>query len=105
MEEIPELTDGEFSEYIKKGLVVIDFFAEWCMPCMMMAPILEDLKEEFNGKIKMGKINVEDFPKLANKFSISSIPAFIFFKDGEKVNQITGSRTQEELSNIIRDFI
>jgi thioredoxin 1 len=105
MTEIPELTNGEFENFTKEGIVLIDFFAEWCMPCMMMLPILEDVNEELKGKIKIGKINVEDNGDIAHKYEVSSIPNFIIFKDGQKVDQFMGSMTQDELTEKIKEHL
>jgi len=102
---VPELTNGEFEEFIKEGVVLIDFFADWCMPCVMMAPILEDLCEEFSGKMKCGKVNVDDNHELASKFNVSSIPNFVLFKDGKVVEQVMGGMSQEELGNVIKSHI
>lgn len=104
-DSIPELTNGEFNSFVKEGLVFIDFFAEWCMPCMVMVPIIEDLKEELKGKVKIGKLNVDDSEEIANKYNISSIPTYILFKDGKQIEQINGTMTQEELSNVIRKYL
>ena len=104
-ELVPELTNGEFSSYIKEGLTLIDFFAEWCMPCVMMGPIIEDISEEFQERIKVGKINVDDQTDVANKFEVSSIPTFILFKGGEIVERITGAVAQDELSELIKKYI
>ncbi len=94
---VPELTNGEFEEFIKKGVVLIDFFAEWCMPCLMMAPIIEDLSERMDGKARFGKVNVGDDENLARKFNVSSIPNFVIFKDGKPVEQFVGAMSGEEL--------
>lgn len=104
-DKIPELTNGEFEKFIKEGVVLIDFFAEWCMPCVMMAPVLEDLCDEFKGKIKIGKVSVDDNQALASKFSVTSIPNFVLLKNGKVVEQVIGSMTQEELSKVIKDNI
>ena len=102
---IPELTNGEFENFSREGLVLIDFFAEWCMPCVMMSPILEDLNEEFDGKIKIGKINVDDNSEISEKFGISSIPTFILLKDGKEIKRINNTLTQDELGEIIRKHL
>ena len=104
-DKVPELTKGEFNNFIKEGVTLIDFFAEGCMPCVMMAPVLDDLYDEFKGKIKCAKINIDENRELAVKFNVSSIPNFVLFKDGKVVEQIIGSMTQEELSNVLRDHI
>ena len=104
-ETIPELTNGEFDSFIKEGLVFIDFFAEWCMPCMVMVPIIEDLKEEMEGKVKIGKLDVDSSEEIANKYNISSIPTFILFKDGKSIEQVTGTMTQEDLSTMIKKYL
>jgi thioredoxin 1 len=98
---VPELTNGEFEEFTKKGLVFIDFFAEWCMPCLMMAPVIEELGEKFEKKVKFGKVNVGDNEKLASKFEISSIPCFVLFKEGKPIERFIGAMSSEELENRI----
>jgi len=102
---VPELTRKEFNSFIKEGTVLIDFFDEECMPCVMMSPIIEDLNEEFNGKIKIGKLNVEDYSETANKFKISSTPDFIIFKNGEPVEKLSGQITQESFEEIIKKHL
>ncbi len=105
MEEVPELSEGEFDEFIKKGLVFIDFFAEWCMPCMMMSPIIEDASKKFKGKIKFGKVNVGEEPKLASKYDVTSIPNFILFKDGKIQERFIGSMSEEEFEEKLNSFL
>ncbi len=105
VDTVPELTNGEFNVYIKEGINFIDFFAEWCMPCVMMGPIIEDLAEEFEGKVKFGKINVDDEKEIAKKFEVSSIPTFIIFKEGQEVKRIIGVVNQDELNELIKKYI
>lgn len=104
-DQTPELTNGEFAEFIKNGMAFVDFFAEWCMPCVMMAPIMDELSEKFKGKIKFGKMNVDDNKEIAQKFNIMSIPNMILFKDGKKVSQFIGAVSQDELENKLRTFV
>jgi thioredoxin 1 len=104
-DQTPELTNGEFAEFIKNGTAFVDFFAEWCMPCVMMAPIIDELSEKFKGKIKFGKVNVDDNKEIAQKFNIMSIPNMILFKDGKKVSQFIGAVSQDELENKLRSFV
>ena len=103
--QIPELSNNEFGKFIKKGLVLIDFFAEWCMPCMMMAPVIEELNEKMKGKVKVGKVNVEDNSKIAQKFGVSSIPNFVLFKDGKPIDQFVGSVSEDELESKLKKFL
>lgn len=102
---VPELTNGEFNDFVKDGTVLIDFFADWCMPCVMMGPIIEDMAEKFNGKIKFGKVNIEDNQNLAQKFEVSSIPNFVVFKDGKAVNHLIGSMDEESFEGKLKEFI
>ena len=84
-------------------MVLIDFFAEWCMPCMMMSPILDDLSERFKGKIKFGKVNVgEGGQEIAQKYNVSSIPNFTLFKDGKVVEQFIGSMTEDDFEEKLK---
>jgi len=101
-DKVPELTNGEFEEFIKEGVVVVDFFADWCMPCLMMAPILEEVSENIKGQAKIAKVNVEDNATIAQKFNISSIPNFVVFKDGKQVDQMVGSISAEDLEDKIK---
>jgi len=98
--------DGEFESFIKSGFSIIDFFAEWCMPCVMMAPVFEEISEKIgkNGKIKFGKVNIDDNSDIARKFNIMSIPCFILFKDGKEVDRIVGSVSAEQLEEKIKSL-
>ena len=97
--------NGAFNDFISKGLSLVDFYADWCMPCLMMAPILSDLAEKFKGKIKFGKINIEDAQALSQKFQVSSIPNMILFKDGEIKERFIGSRSLEDFEQELKEFI
>ncbi len=104
-DEVPELTNGEFESFIKNGVVLIDFFAEWCMPCLMMAPVVEELSDKFRGKIKFGKVHIEENPKICQKFHVTSIPTFILFKEGNPIEQFVGSMADEEFREKLEEFI
>lgn len=77
--------------------VLVDFFAEWCGPCKMMGPIVNTLAEKYDGKIKVGKINVDEQPALAQRYRVMSIPTFIIFKNGEAVATFVGGMSQKDL--------
>ena len=100
-----ELSNGKFEEFVKEGVVLIDFYADWCMPCVMMGPIVDDVSEKFNGKIKVGKVNVEDNQEIAQKFNVSSIPNFLLFRDGKVVEQFVGGMSEEELENKLNGYL
>jgi thioredoxin 1 len=106
-EKVVELTQGEFSKTIndkKFPLVIVDFFAEWCFPCTMMAPVFERFAEK-NTNVKFAKINVDDAPDLANEYEVSSIPCIIFFKDGEEVDRVIGGVSEDILEEKISDYL
>ncbi len=105
MQNVTEVTGNEFKDFTKKGLVVIDFFADWCMPCLIMAPIMEELGKKFKGKIKFGKIDVDENNNLSEKFHIRSIPNFILFKDGKPIEQFIGSMPAEDFEEKLRKHI
>ena len=77
--------------------VLVDFYADWCGPCKMMGPVVEELASEMGDSVKIGKVNVDDEEELAQKYGIMSIPCFIVFKNGEAVNQKVGACTKEAL--------
>jgi len=84
MENVVELSEKKFDDFVKEGLVFIDFFAEWFMPCVIMEPLVEEISEKFSGKIKFAKVNVSDNETLTRKFNVNSIPNFVLLKDGKK---------------------
>ena len=92
-------TDDSFeSEVLQSDLpVLVDFWAEWCGPCRMVGPILEQLAGEYAGKIKMGKLNVDDNRQVATRYGIRSIPTFIIFKGGENVKQLVGALPADKI--------
>jgi len=105
MEHITELTNGMFDEFIKEGVVLIDFFADWCMPCLMMAPILDEVGEKMQGKVKIGKVDVGENQDIASKFGVSSIPNFVLLKNGKVVEQFVGSIPTEELEKKLNEYL
>jgi len=100
---VPELIGKEFDDFVKEGIVLVDFFADWCMPCVMMGPIVDDLAEEFEGKIKVCKVDIDDSSEIAQKFSVSSIPTFILLKDGAVKEQIMGAMSKYDLGNVLKE--
>ncbi|MBR6558777.1 MAG: thioredoxin [Clostridia bacterium] len=99
------LTEENFeTEVIKSDIpVLIDFFATWCGPCMMIAPHLEELADEFDDRVKICKVDVDTAPSLAEKFNVSVIPTLVFLKNGEIVSTTVGYKTKDELKKIISE--
>ncbi len=98
------LTASNFeSEVINSELpVLVDFWASWCGPCRMLAPVIEEIAEEYEGKIKVGKINVDDEPELANTYGIMSIPAVKLFKGGKVAAETVGYQPKESIEALIK---
>ena len=105
MTNVTELTGKEFQEFAKRGLVLVDFSAEWCMPCLIMAPILEDMAKKFKGKIRFAKIDIDDNRGISEKFKIFSIPNFILFKDGIVLDSFVGSMPEEDFEERLREYL
>jgi len=93
------LTEGNFSEEVLKSStpVVVDFWAEWCGPCKMIAPVLDELAGEYDGKVKIGKVNIDEYQQLAINYGINSIPTLLFFKNGQVADQVVGMRSKRDL--------
>ena len=101
-DKVAELSTEKFNEIIKEGIVLIDFFADWCMPCIMMAPIIDELSEKFNGKIKFGKVNIDENSELAQKYNVVSIPNFVLLKDGKVIEQFMGAMSAENFEEKLK---
>ena len=100
------LTGSQFSENVlnSKGLVLVDFWAEWCGPCRQLGPILEASDEEMKGAVTIYKMNVDDSPETASQFGIRSIPTMFLFKDGKQVDTKVGLNTQSTISSWIASY-
>jgi thioredoxin 1 len=92
------VTEKNFDEEVLKSAVpvLVDFWAEWCGPCKMIGPIIDELATEFSGRVKVGKVNVDDQQQLAAQFKISSIPTLLIFKGGQVVDQMMGARSKRD---------
>ena len=102
---VEEVSEKEFYEKINDKIALVDFFAEWCMPCVMMAPVIEDMSEKFKGKISFAKVNVDENQGLAEKYRIMSIPTLVIFKDGKEIDRIIGAIQQEQLVEKLKKLI
>jgi thioredoxin 1 len=93
------LTVENFSQEVLKSTtpVVVDFWAEWCGPCKMIAPVLDELATEYDGKVKIGKVNIDEHQQLAINYGINSIPTLLFFKNGQVADQVVGMRSKRDL--------
>jgi len=88
-----------------QGVVMVDFWAVWCGPCRMIAPTVEELAKEYAGKIKVAKLNTDENPDIASKYKIMGIPTVMFFKNGERVDQIVGAVPKTQLKSKIDSFL
>ena len=88
-----------------KGLALVDFFADWCGPCKMMAPSIEELAEEYEGKVLIGKINIDEYLNPAMQYKVMSIPTLILFKDGEEVDKSIGLISKSEIGDMIKKHL
>lgn len=96
-----EITDRNFDETIKSGVTLVDFWAAWCGPCQMQAPIIDRLAKAYEGRVKICKMNVDENGTTAARFGVMSIPTLIIFKDGQKVQQFVGVQSEDHLKTAI----
>jgi len=99
-----EITNENF-DVTKEGVVLVDFWAPWCGPCRMIAPVIEQLAEEYDGKAKICKLNTDECQDLAAQFGIRSIPTMLFFKDGELKDQLIGAQSKQVISDKLNSLL
>jgi thioredoxin 1 len=102
-----ELTDANFHEKVlsHKGVVMIDFWAEWCGPCRMVGPIVEEISKEYEGKAIVAKLDVDDNPEVSMRYGIRSIPTILFVKDGEIIDKHIGATTKAVLAKKLEEAL
>jgi thioredoxin 1 len=106
-EKIVTLSDATFDEHVKSSdvPVLVDFWAEWCGPCKMISPVLEEIAEEQAGKIQIGKLNIDDNLEITRRFDVMSIPTLILFKDGKPEVRLIGAKPKRQLLEEIQAYL
>jgi thioredoxin 1 len=104
-ELIGKISDETFSSTISKGVVLVDFYADWCGPCKMLTPILDSLAENFKDKVSFVKLDVDSSPKTTNSFQITSVPTLILFKDGKEIERFIGLKDFETFRKNIQQTL
>src|SRR5690554_3861365 len=101
------ITDNNFNNEVleHKGVAFVDFWAPWCGPCRMVGPIIDELANEYDGKVKFGKLNVDDNQKSAMNYGVMSIPTMVIFKDGKEVDRLIGAMPKQEISSRLDKWI
>jgi len=98
---VQHLKTAEFDEAVSKGLVLVDFWATWCGPCRMLAPVIERLADRYDGSVKVCKVDIDEEPSLAERFGVMSIPTVMVFKDGRQVAQTVGVQPEDAFVRMI----
>jgi thioredoxin 1 len=103
---VVKLTSSSFDNFLNTDKpVLVDFWADWCMPCRMMTPVMEELAKAYAGKALFGKVNVDENPQIASRYGIMSIPHFLIFKNGTRVEKIVGAVGRDPLENAIKKHL
>jgi thioredoxin 1 len=100
-EKIKTFTDSSFDTETKQGVVLVDFWAEWCGPCRRLAPTVDAIAEEFDGRATVAKLNVDENPDIPGRFAIRGIPTLLLFKNGELAEQLVGLAPKEDIAKMI----
>lgn len=101
--QITALNDQTFADNVEKnpGPILVDFWAEWCMPCRALAPVIDELAQEFQGKVRFAKVNVDECRDIPAKFGIRGIPTLILFNEGKKVNELVGNQPKDKIRTML----
>ena len=104
---VGEISDTDFDAQVLKSQVpvLVDFWAEWCGPCRMVGPVVEEIAKEYDGKAVVGKVNVDNNPGISMKFGIRNIPALLFFKAGKLIEQVVGAVPKDQLITVIKKVV
>ena len=105
MSNATELTESNFNDTVANGVTLVDFWAEWCGPCKMLTPIIDELVGEYDGKATISKVNVDEASELAQQFGVSSIPTLLVMKDGKEVNRFVGVTSKDNLSKALDEAL
>ena len=102
-----KVDEGSWEAEVMKasGLVMVDFWAVWCGPCQMVAPIVEELANEYAGKLRVMKLNTDENPEIAGRYQVMSIPTILFFKDGKPVEKLVGARPKRQFKEVIDSLL
>ncbi|MGB9886862.1 MAG: thioredoxin [Moorellales bacterium] len=104
---VVEISDRDFEQEVLQSdrPVIVDFWAEWCGPCRRMAPIVEELAQDYAGRVKVAKVNVDQNAELSGRYGIMSIPTLLFFKGGQVVERLVGLRPKQELARVVESLL
>jgi thioredoxin 1 len=100
-DNIKILTDADFGDSVKSGVVLVDFWAEWCAPCRRLAPTVDQLATEYDGRVTVAKVNIDENPATPSQFMIRGIPTLLLFKDGEVKETIVGLAAKDDLAQML----
>ena len=104
-EKVKTFTDANFGDEVKNGVVLVDFWATWCAPCRRIAPIVDQLAEEYNGKLTVAKVDIDENPMTPSKFMVRGIPTLLLFKNGDLMETIVGLETKDRLAQVINKHL
>ena len=100
-ENVKALTDADFGESVKQGVVLVDFWATWCAPCRRIAPIVDQLADEYRGRATVAKVDIDENPMTPSKFMVRGIPTLLLFKDGDLKETVVGLANKDDLAKMI----